>query len=330
MIKNKNNKNSKQVEEKKTVMPRSLKIILIAVIILVVLTCVSIVVAVIVNENKLGAENIRTKLYYINNGTHTVDYELRSIAKSEDKDKQLGIVSQELLQGSKSANQTLEIPSEVQIQSMDLDGSTLTLDLSKSFNDLTQDKKIMSLAALVYTFTETEFVTDVTITVDGSDIAPRSDFNRESVRLNPSIDPEKTNWQMVKLYFVDASGEKLVAEERSIEVKQSLTLEYQIVDQLLAGPEDSSFKSTIPAETKIKDIKTEDGICYVNLSGEFINKNAGSEQSTALMVYSIVNSLTELENVNRVQFLIEGEKVEGIHSNFDFSKPFDRNQQILE
>jgi germination protein M len=135
---------------------------------------------------------------------------------------------------------------------------------------------------------------------------------------------------MVKLYFVDASGEKLVAEERSIEVKQSLTLEYQIVDQLLAGPEDSSFKSTIPAETKIKDIKTEDGICYVNLSGEFINKNAGSEQSTALMVYSIVNSLTELENVNRVQFLIEGEKVEGIHSNFDFSKPFDRNQQILE
>jgi germination protein M len=286
-----------------------------------------------VNETKLGSENMRTKLYFINTNSHTVEYELRSIAKKEDNTAQLEVVANELVLGSKSTKQTLEFPQEFKIQSLTLNGDTVSVDISSDYENLPQDEKVMGIAAIVYTFTELEFINNVTITSNGTPVMPQyetlTSFNRENMKLNPSIDPEKKNWQMAVLYFADAQGQKLVAEERTIEVKQSLTLEYQIVDQLLTGPENKTLKSVIPAETKIKDIKTEDGICYVNLSGDFISKITDTNQAK-LMVFSIVNSLTELDYVNKVQFLIEGEKVEGLHSDFDFSKPFDRNSELLK
>lgn len=186
---------------------------------------------------------------------------------------------------------------------------------------------------MVYTLTDMSFIEDVYVSVNGITLnEPQTDipwkFNRETIRNNPTVNPEKTNWQVVELYFADRTGTRLASEQRSIEVKQSLSLEYQIVEQLIAGPEKNMLEKTIPASTQIKDIKTEDGICYVNLSKEFINKKLANvtKQTT---VYSIVDSLTELDSVNKVQFLIEGEKINSKKDGIDFSKLFSRNEAMI-
>ncbi|MBR1443360.1 MAG: GerMN domain-containing protein, partial [Firmicutes bacterium] len=70
----------------------------------------------------------------------------------------------------------------------------------------------------------------------------------------------------------------------------------------------------------------EEGICYVDLSSEFISKQAGSHNTDEMTIYSIVDSLTELENVKKVQFLIEGEKVNDLNGRVDLSKPFERDE----
>ena len=46
-------------------------------------------------------------------------------------------------------------------------------------------------------------------------------------------------------------------------------------------------------------------------------------------VYSIVDSLTELDSVNKVQFLIEGEKINSKKDGIDFSKLFSRNEAMI-
>ena len=143
------------------------------------------------------------------------------------------------------------------------------------------------------------------------------------------IDPEKTQWQTVTLYFADRSGNELISEQRSIKVKNSLTLEYQIMEQLIAGPEKNLILPSVPNDTAIRDIKTEDGICYVNLSKSFINEDVDGIESKNITIYSVVNSLTELESVNKVQFLIDGEKVSDIEG-VDFSKTFERNPSLIK
>ena len=52
-------------------------------------------------------------------------------------------------------------------------------------------------------------------------------------------------------------------------------------------------------------------------------------ESQKFALYSIVNSLTELDNINKVQFLIESEKTNQPAWIFDLSKPIERNEEII-
>lgn len=67
---------------------------------------------------------------------------------------------------------------------------------------------------------------------------------------------------------------------------------------------------------------TKDGICYVNLDESFLT--VVNNVSTDVAVYSIVNSLVELSNINKVQILINGEVPESFQTT-----TFERNLDIV-
>ena len=95
------------------------------------------------------------------------------------------------------------------------------------------------------------------------------------------------------------------------------------------GPENNNLEAIAPKETKIYDIKTDKDICYISLSDDFLNINKLDLDDQKFAVYGIVNSLTELENINKVQFLIETEKIDKKNLIFDLTKPFERNEKII-
>ena len=47
-----------------------------------------------------------------------------------------------------------------------------------------------------------------------------------------------------------------------------------------------------------------------------------------IAIYSIVNSIVSLYNIEKVQFLIEGEKIEETIGHLDYSKPFIFEEEI--
>jgi hypothetical protein len=47
-------------------------------------------------------------------------------------------------------------------------------------------------------------------------------------------------------------------------------------------------------------------------------------------VYAIVNSLAELATINKVQFTINGEKVEKFRETLEFDVPFYRNLDLYD
>lgn len=274
-------------------------------------------------------------MYYINMSTNTLEIEKRAINSVSDQKLMFNTVVEEYFSGSKNTNLGLSLPKEFKVKDKRYNDSTAYIDLAGSYNDIESNLKILSMGSLVYTLTDLEFINNVCVSVEGIPMVDNSDdiavFNRDVVVNNPTVNPEKTNWQIVYLYFANKDGSKLVCQQRGIEVKQSLSLEYQIVEQLIEGPDNSkgnNFQQTVPADTKIKDIKTEEGICYVNLSRDFIKKKGSI--SEPIIIYSIVNSLTELEGVKKVQFLIEGEKINEYTGDLDFSKPFERNTDFIK
>lgn len=66
-------------------------------------------------------------------------------------------------------------------------------------------------------------------------------------------------------------------------------------------------------------------MAVVNLSKEFIEGNNQNSDAIKLSIYSVVNTLTELNEVNSVKFLIDGEENKAIEgTDIKFDKPFTR------
>lgn len=144
------------------------------------------------------------------------------------------------------------------------------------------------------------------------------------------VDPTpKTDSKEVTLYFAngkyietgDESLEKLIGEKRIVEFGD-ISLEEAVVRELMKGPEDKSALGTeIPSTAKLLGVETADGTAFVNFTSE--GMYGGSMQET-FTISQIVDSLTELDSVARVQFLLDGKKGDSLMGHYSIEEPFEK------
>ena len=133
---------------------------------------------------------------------------------------------------------------------------------------------------------------------------------------------------VLTLYFSDDNAMRLVPEVRHVALKEGEKMSTLIVSELLKGPVNSALLPTIDPEVKVLSTETKDEVCFVNFSSEFVSKAAVSSTGEMLAIYSIVNSLCELDEVKKVQILSEGKKIEG-YGQMDLSEPFEKNESLI-
>ncbi|MGS0765370.1 GerMN domain-containing protein [Syntrophomonas curvata] len=137
----------------------------------------------------------------------------------------------------------------------------------------------------------------------------------------------------VTLFFSDDQAEYLVPEKRNLTVKEGASDELlagNIVKELIAGPKNKDLQPTIPAESKLLSLKISEGIASVNFSDEIKSKHPGGSAGETMTMYSLINSLTEINSIDKVQLLIEGKKVETLAGHLDTSGPLERNEDIIK
>ncbi|MBD9219786.1 MAG: hypothetical protein EGQ35_05630 [Clostridiales bacterium] len=284
-----------------------------------------------VEQQTYGSEGY-CEIYYVDNITQMLKAE-NVIMDSEKQNEQVLSLFKKLSGIAKTEERSGVVPRGLEINSISIDNGTLTIDFNAVYNSMTAGEELAFRAAAVYTFTSLDFVDYLLITVDGNELKTAKGMlmgklGREDVIMNGDISAEPTNYEILTLYFENSEGSALSTEIREVQVNPNLPVERYIVEQVIAGPEDESLRSTVPYDTKIRDISTADGVCYVDLSVEFVNKQLGLEKDALAAVYSIVNSLCEIEDVTKVQFLIEGEKLDSYRNVIDLSKPVEPNYDI--
>lgn len=117
----------------------------------------------------------------------------------------------------------------------------------------------------------------------------------------------------------DESIEKLAPEKVTIE-SGNMPLEEAIVRELMKGPKSDKLSSSIPSTAKLLGVEVTDGTAFVNFAQEGLY---GSSLQEFYTISQIVNSLLELDNVNKVQFLIDGNKAETLMGHYTITDPFD-------
>jgi len=139
----------------------------------------------------------------------------------------------------------------------------------------------------------------------------------------------------IRLYFANKENTKLKLEIRYIDSadakKSTSNLASVIVRELIKGPSDeTSFNRTIPAEAKLRTtVSISNKVATVDMSKEFKTKHPGGKDAEKMTIYSIVNSLTELEEIQKVKFTIDGKVQKEYMGNFQFNSLFPRSAPLI-
>ena len=146
------------------------------------------------------------------------------------------------------------------------------------------------------------------------------------------ISDEQMRQTIATVYYQNKETKELIAEGRLVDVKTLFTDPYAtLVNLLIAGPKNESLKSTIPVDTKILKIELKGDIVYIDFSSEFIDNHEGGLEAENATVYSIVNTLTELNEVNGVKILINGKENQTFKDKIiSLKDPFSRNESLIK
>lgn len=224
----------------------------------------------------------------------------------------------------------------VDVREFQLKEEQLSLYFSSAYENLTGIDEVLMRAAIVKTLCQVDgveyvefFVEEEPLMVDGELVGA---MNKLSF-LDSIGGDGYTQDKYVTLYFSDASGTKIREITTKLTHDMTVPLARLLVEQLLEGPEElqdvntSDLRQTIPEGTVLNSLTTRDNVCYVDFSKEF--QNIQVEVNSEIVIYSVVNTLCELSDVNKVQFTIDGKLQEVYGETKGFNVPFERNLDLV-
>ena len=204
------------------------------------------------------------------------------------------------------ADETLKstLPSGTTLLSLEIEGDRARVDLSPSYESLSGVALTLADGAIALTLAQVPEVSSVQITVRGRELAyrERQVLNIREVLLTPEEDVIST--VEVMLYYLDQEG-RLTAAEQTLDLYEGDTQVSAVARALEEKPEGRDLYSPLPEGFQVKSAWLEEDICYVNLSSAALEGLADHAARAALQ--ALENSLTSLEAVEEVRFLIDGE-----------------------
>lgn len=244
---------------------------------------------------------------------------------------------QELLEKLQSAPDSLQmrqtIPADVKVNSIKLSGVYLYIDFNEEYKKMPAAEEVLVRAAIVKTVLQTKAFSLVSFTVDAEPLLNQDgtivgNMSADSFVENPRKQINSMVETTLTLYFSNSDGTELTKETREVHYSTNISMEKLIMEQLIKGPNKSGSQTTLPSSTKLISVSVVDGICYVNLNDSFQNQNP--EVNEEIVLYSIVNSLTELQGVTKVQISVNGETKGNIRYTYSLSKMYERNLELVE
>lgn len=125
------------------------------------------------------------------------------------------------------------------------------------------------------------------------------------------ISDEQSRQTKVLLYFENIENGQLEIETKIIDANLLIeNPEKKLIEYLIKGPQNDKLKKLIPDGTILNDVKIENGCAIINFSNEFLNYK--NEENKLKIINSIVNTLTNLKEINSIKILINGKENENL------------------
>jgi germination protein M len=231
-------------------------------------------------------------------------------------------------------------PDDVQVEGFSIDKKGhLNLYLNAAYGNLTGTSEILRRAAIVRTLCQISDVKEIQFFVAGQ---PLTDSNMNTVGYmtaatfldNSGGEITYRQKSIMNLYFATSDGSQLKEVPVTITYDGTTSLEQLAMEQLIKGPsvvKRSARKDiipTVPKGTQVNKITIKYNTCFIDLNSRFLKKR--KDITAEIAVYSVVNTLTEISNISKVQFSIDGEQVLLYNDTLDFGSAFERNLNLMQ
>ena len=214
----------------------------------------------------------------------------------------------------------------------EVEDGKITLNVSKEYLNLSVTTEVLVRGAIVKTLTGMPHINFVCITVEDEPLRDSLGslvgwMNADQFIENKGSEFNNYEEVRLKLYFANEEGNALIATTRTKEYNTNIAVEKLIIEELIKGPNAEGVYPTINPDTKVASVAVKDGVCYVNLDESFlIQPNNVTPEVT---IYSIANSLIEMNNVNKVQISVNGDTSILYREKFSLTTYFERNLDMM-
>lgn len=218
------------------------------------------------------------------------------------------------------------------ILSCSVEEATVTLHFDEHYRELPATTEILTRAALVRTLTQVSGIDYVSVKIGEENLTdaagnPVGILSADMFIDNAGAEINAYEKTKLRLYFADESGTRLIEAVRPKVYNSNIALEKLVVEELIQGPNNDALYPAINPAAKVVSVTVKDGTCYVNLDEAFLTQPY--PVSGEVTIYSIVNSLVELPNVNKVQFSVNGSTDVTLRDNISLSGVFERNLELV-
>lgn len=225
-------------------------------------------------------------------------------------------------------------PEKVKVEHITYDKSRSIAGIyfSREYNECENSVRLLMSAGIVKLLTQLDSVSYVQFYVDGAEakypdgtlmgLLSMEDFIDDSNEVTGNIE-----WKNINLYYADKLGDKLVKTNVSVAYSKNISLEKMVVERLIKGPSDTSAYAVLPSDLKLLNVSVSNRVCYVNLNTAFLTEMVNV--SNEIPVYAIVNSLCELDTVDSVKIMINGDSNKTFRESISLDSTFTYNEDIV-
>lgn len=299
-------------------------------LLLAVFTCAFLAGCSIEEREEPQMEQENYNFYYMNTGETSLKKEIYE-PQEETTDFMLKDLMQRLSSKDAPEDGIALLPEAVSVNSYDLQEKRLIVDFNSGYLEMSRAREVLTRAGIVKMFLQIPDIEAVRFTVEGQELTDSrnqavGDMTEDTFVEFSGKDNDAYRYDTFTLYFTDKSGKKLVPEERRVYYRRTTPKEMVVLAQLAKGPSEEGHYRTISENSLPISAITADRICYINMNRAF-QENV-LEVAEDVQIYSIVNSIVDSCEVDRVQISIEG----SLEGNFKNSMPlyffYEKNEDL--
>lgn len=270
------------------------------------------------------------QVYYLNAATtRLMPSEYRT--RTEDKDLLIQELMDRFMKVPVDLDAQAGLSEKTTYQGYKQEDMVLYLYFDSNYASMPSEREILCQAALVRTLTQVPGIDYISIYSGDQLLMDKNGMPVGMLSAADFIDSisdvnayERTE---LILYFTDENGEQLFPEKREVIHNINTSVEKLILEELLSGPEQPGLEPTLDSNIGLLNVSTNENVCYLNFDIGFLNNSL--EVKDYIPIYSIVNSLSELSSVNRVQISVNGAQNVKFRDSIELNTMFERNLDYI-